>query len=132
MPYRQIHTTLLSEPWFEELSVSSAYLFLYLLVHPLTLPTGFVKLSNHRILKETPLTPNEFIQAQEQLLATQRVRFWPEHSTWWLIRFWLWQGKGLKWETHVRNSIPSLPPFAQSAFLEIYTNNTHAIPTDTH
>ncbi len=137
--YRQIHTSIWSEPWFEPLSASAKLLFLYLCLCDQTQPCGAWHGSYRRITFEAGLATDQIEPALAEL-AEKVERFSNTGElVLWIRRFAHWQDKGGNWQQAVKKSLTHQCPEIQTAFSTEYPSipvacvstgrDTQAIPS---
>ena len=124
--FRQIHTSIWAETWFESWLPEAKLLFLYFITHPHISPAGYLTSSLERIAFETKLS----IPSIHNAISALTEKVLSNGSSFWVRRFSRWQGGGPKWQKAVSNAVSDMPPFFQEAFKKEYPDglDTPSIP----
>lgn len=118
--YRQVHSSIWVEQWFEAYSPQAKVVFLYLLTGPDTDAAGFTSQTLARLSFNTGIPRDQLPEILTEVAP--KVRSWPEHNTYWVARFARWQGKGAKWDIAVSKALAERPAWALQAFKAEYPN----------
>ncbi len=124
MSYRQLHTSLWSEPWFEPFSPYEKLAAIYLMHHPNLSPAGFVHITPERMAFETHIPAMNLESAISGIMKSGRFWYFEKHHVFWVVRSWRWQGFGDNWERGVKKNVLSMPSEVQDVFFSFYDRET--------
>jgi len=129
--YRQIHTKIWADDWFEELDPPDKLLFIYLFSNQQTSPSGIYRITTKRIAFETGLSQDHILNVFGTFDDVGKVLYDEEHHVIWvknLRRYNETQSPTL--QKRIRADIAEIPDCAvKAAYQAAHPNDPQAIPS---
>src|SRR3972149_7058422 len=123
--FRQIHTSIWSESWFEALSPDAKLIFLYLITQGNISACGHLIATQERIAFDTKISLEQVKVAVDSLY--DKVHY-ANGSGFWIKRYFKWQGGGPHWLKAVSKAVLEMPEIFQDSFKDAYPMDTLSIP----